>query len=349
MAAVAVVGAGVAGLACARQLAAAGHAVTVFEKTRTAGGRIATQRTELGGFDHGAQYFTAREPAFADEVARWQLAGVAAPWPACIASLDAGGADIAANHAVEPALRYVGVPAMSAISAHLAAGLDIRYEARVVGVERIVAAGGEIGGKAAAARWAIKRLADASESGGIEVTEGLYDALVIALPADEATPLLIAAPELSAAAGRVKFTPCWALMLAFTEPIDADRPLAFDAAFVRGSRLAWIARESSKPQRRAGERCVAHAGSAWSIEHFDDDPEDVKAKLLRAFHDVTRRPEQPLYAAVHRWRHAAVGTPLADGFLWDATRAIGACGDWCSGARVEDAWTSGVSLAARIT
>ena len=348
MAAVAVLGAGIAGLACASRLAAAGHVVTVFEKGRAAGGRMATQRTELGGFDHGAQYFTARDPAFADEVARWQLAGVAASWAARIASLDASGADIAADHAVDTAPRYVGVPAMGAIGAHLGAGLDIRYEARVVGVERVVTAGKKVGGNAAPARWAIERLADPLESGGIEVTEGLYDVVVVALPAGAAAPLLLAAPELSAAAARVKLAPCWALMLAFTEAIDADRSLAFDAAFVRGSRLAWIARESSKPRRRAGERWVAHAGPAWSIEHFDDDPEDVKAKLLRAFHDVTRRPEQPIYAAVHRWRHATVDAPLADGFLWDAARAIGACGDWCSGARLESAWTSGVSLAARI-
>ena len=348
MAAVAVIGAGIAGLACARQLAAAGHAVTVFEKARAAGGRMATQRTELGGFDHGAQYFTARAPVFADEVARWQRAGAAAVWPARVASLGVDERDTAAKQALDNAPRHIGVPAMSAIGVHLATGLDIRYGARVVGVEPVIPLGESAGRNAVGARWSIRRLADASESGGIAVTEGLYDSVVVALPAAEATPLLLAAPALSAAAARVKLTPCWALMLAFTEPIDADRPLAYDAAFVRGSRLAWIARESSKAQRRLGERWVAHARAAWSIEHFDDDPEDVKTKLLRAFHDITQSREQPLYAAVHRWRYGAVETPLAEGFLWDAERAIGACGDWCGGARVEDAWASGASLAARI-
>lgn len=54
---VAVVGAGIAGITAARTLAQAGWQVTVFEKSRGAGGRMATRRTAFGGFDHGAQFF----------------------------------------------------------------------------------------------------------------------------------------------------------------------------------------------------------------------------------------------------------------------------------------------------
>ena len=63
---IAVIGAGIAGLACARQLIAHGHDVVVFERDGVVGGRIASLRTEIGGFDHGAQYFTTRHPAFVD-------------------------------------------------------------------------------------------------------------------------------------------------------------------------------------------------------------------------------------------------------------------------------------------
>ena len=73
---IAVIGAGVAGLACARRLVDLGHGVTVFERASAAGGRIATMRTEIGSFDHGAQYFTARDPAFLAEANRWSAAGM---------------------------------------------------------------------------------------------------------------------------------------------------------------------------------------------------------------------------------------------------------------------------------
>ena len=68
-----VVGAGVAGLSAARALVDRGHQVIVFEKARAPGGRVATSRLRgiempraVAGstlaFDHGAQYFTARDP-----------------------------------------------------------------------------------------------------------------------------------------------------------------------------------------------------------------------------------------------------------------------------------------------
>ena len=59
---VAIVAAGMSGLACARTLTDQGYAVTVFEKSRGVGGRMATRRTQHDiTFDHGAQYFTTRD------------------------------------------------------------------------------------------------------------------------------------------------------------------------------------------------------------------------------------------------------------------------------------------------
>jgi renalase len=61
----AIIGAGIAGIACARTLVQAGHQVTVFEKSHTAGGRMSTRGSDFGSFDHGAQYFTVRDERFA--------------------------------------------------------------------------------------------------------------------------------------------------------------------------------------------------------------------------------------------------------------------------------------------
>ena len=68
MADVLVIGAGMTGIACARQLQVAGLDVVLLDKGRGIGGRMATRRVELGGqtirFDHGAQYITARSADF---------------------------------------------------------------------------------------------------------------------------------------------------------------------------------------------------------------------------------------------------------------------------------------------
>ena len=77
---VAVIGAGIAGLSCATRLQQAGLKVSLFDKNRGPAGRMSTRQGDGWQCDHGAQYFTARHPAFRSEVARWQEAGVAGVW-----------------------------------------------------------------------------------------------------------------------------------------------------------------------------------------------------------------------------------------------------------------------------
>src|SRR3546814_7137273 len=83
---VAIIGAGIAGLACARRLRDAGLDATLFDKSRGIGGRLATRRADFAGsevaFDHGATHFTARCEGFTRLVAAWERTGLAARWPA---------------------------------------------------------------------------------------------------------------------------------------------------------------------------------------------------------------------------------------------------------------------------
>ena len=335
---IAVVGAGVAGLACAGRLRDAGHAVTVFERGDRPGGRVATMRTEVGGFDHGAQYLTARDPTFVAEVARWHADGVVAPWPVDPRAIDAAGRARDGRSKGGTTVRWVGVPGMSTVADAMADGLDLRCGVMVDALEPDRSVNGS-------GRW---RLRHRRPDGAAVEADPSFDAVVVAVPPDAAAALLAPLPALVAAAAIACVEPCWALMIGFAGPLDVEPARIGDAAFVDAGRLAWIAHDSGKPGRRAGERWTVHAQSAWSVEHFDDDPEDAKAKLLKAFHDATGSHAQPLYATVYRWRHALARASLSSGFLWDADRRVGVCGDWCRGYRVEDAWLSGRSLAATI-
>lgn len=115
-----VIGAGIAGLACARRLRDAGWSVTVFDKGRRVGGRMASRDTEAGVFDHGAQFFTVREPAFAAVVHAAEADGAVKPWP--MPNRD------------EPV--WTGAPAMQHFPAWLAQGLDVRCSHQVQRVQR---------------------------------------------------------------------------------------------------------------------------------------------------------------------------------------------------------------------
>jgi predicted NAD/FAD-dependent oxidoreductase len=317
----AVIGAGLSGVAAARALSAAGYPVRVFEKSRGPGGRLATRRTEAGHtFDHGAQYFTARDALFQEQVGAWREAGLADAWHGVIGTLERGRVTPSEREHT----RYVGVPAMGSGVKRLAEGLDVRSGVRVERVEREGAA------------WRLT-----AESG-----EGLgtFDAVVVAVPAPQAVPLLAGAPDLAARATTARMEPCQAVMARFAERV----PLELDGAFVHGSPLSWIARDASKPGRSEGERWVLHGSPEASRAHLEDAPEAVAARWVEAFAEATGLNVRPVEAVAHRWRYALPAPALEEPALFDAALGIGACGDWCGGPRVEGAFLSGVALARRL-
>jgi renalase len=327
---IAVVGAGMAGLACAAALVKAGRSVTLFDKGRRPGGRVATRRAEIAGhgtvsFDHGAQFATAR-----GNLLPWLEAerdrGDAAPWPAA----DAGGSP-----------RWAGIPGMSALPRSLAAALPAAQAeqkmARHVAFLRRAAAG-----------WMLRHLPSDTARPG-QVTDegdlaGPFDVVLLALPSPQAAPLLRAAGHAFADdAARAVIAPCWAAMIAKASPVPGP-----DVLRPENGPIAWAARESSRPGRTPGsvpDCWVIHATPAWTRAHLEHGADEVAALLDAEFTALTGSDEPALYRAAHRWRHALVETALGTPCLWDPATRLGLCGDWCIGPRIEAAYESGTALA----
>ena len=363
---VAVVGAGLAGLACARVLAKHDVDVVVFDKGRSPGGRLTTRRVAMHAFDLGAQYFTSRSEIFASEVQRWRAAGVCAPWTGAIVALEAAGA---ATKPTPPMERLVGTPGMSAVGRHLAESLDVRTSHRV---DAIAGREGrlELRGTVAKASVTLGPMVD--PQGGQRADDplghdplGAYDAVVVCLPASQAAPLLQAsAPALADRARAVTFDPCVAVGFA-AGPRDRDvlEKLPFDGAFIGRqqdggstpdggeavSSLGWVARDSSKPGRPPGQRWVLHATAAWSRAAFklpeSQVTEELLGELSRLFGLNKLAPEVSL---VRRWALARAPSPLSCNALFDEEARIGLGGDWAARGRVEGAFLSGLALADRV-
>lgn len=317
---VAVIGAGLSGLTAARVLSDHGFDVTVFEKSRGPGGRMATRRQDALSFDHGAQYFTVRDPRFARYVDSWIEDGIVGIWKGEIGVSKAGKLT-SKERTVQ---RFVGIPGMSAIARHLSTDLDIRYRTQITELA-IDPKGRHITSKA--------------------MNYGPFDIILVTTPPEQAAALIPGASPIREKIDQIRMQPCWAVMAAFDAPLD----LTFAGIFTHDSPLSWVARNSSKPGRPAQDSWVLHASPEWSSEHLEDEPETTGRSLLRAFFDATGLvPAEPAFISTHRWRYALAANPLDTGILWDEERVLGVCGDWCRKSRVEGAFLSGMAAAGRI-
>ncbi|MCC5861517.1 MAG: NAD(P)-binding protein [Gammaproteobacteria bacterium] len=177
---VAVIGAGAAGAMLARSLQQRGLAVEVFDKARGPGGRMATRRQGAYAFDHGAQYFTLRDPRLTRLSDDWVKAGVIAPWQPSEASMEAP--------------RWVAVPGMNALARHLLSEVTVHWRAAITALER------DDGG------WRLH--------GDQGVLGEGFDQVALALPAPQARSLLAGLGGWDQRLAEVIMAPCWAVMLA---------------------------------------------------------------------------------------------------------------------------------------
>ena len=329
---VAVIGAGLAGAACARALCAAGLQVQVFDKARGVGGRLSTRRVETPTagalqFDHGAPGLIARDPSLLE----WLEQGAAEGWAARWRPRRAGP-----GAATQTAELWVGVPTMPALCRQLLDGVPVQVGARVDRLQPLPDG------------WQL--WVDGEPCGE------LYDQVVLALPAPQAAVLLAELrPGWAEALLRRPMLPCWTLMAATQAAhTDWDSWYGDDA----GAVLGHVWRQDGRPGRGSlpGEaRWVVHAATDWSRDRLEAAPSEIEDALSAALETALGATLQWRHRAVHRWRHALPAalkpSPQAAGRAeaWhDSRQGLGLCGDAIAGHGADAAWRSGRALAAML-
>lgn len=347
---VAVVGAGPAGAACAAALHAAGIAVTVLEKSRGVGGRMATRRTRYTDaqgqehtvhFDHGAQHIKARDPRFQRRMQALVAAGAAVPWPLKLRGAASPAVD---NGAAASGLRYLPVPGMPALCQHLLQGITVRLQTTVTALVPQPGGGYTL------------RIAEAA-SDATPDPQDRFDHVLLAMPPAQAAALL--APHhagWSQALARRVMNPCWTLMAVTDAP--CTEAIDWDAFAPTAGPLAWVSRNDRRPGRvtPAGTLSwVAQASAAWTLQHLEDEADSVAEALQAALFEqlglAGAAAPAVHHRAVHRWRFSLAepaASTAGESTWWDASLGLGVCGDSLAAPDadgIEGAWLQGDALA----
>lgn len=312
-----VIGAGISGLLAAEQLQRAGLKTLVLDKARGVGGRMATRRHETGSFDHGAQYFTARNTMFSSRVEQWQREGLIRVWSDGFA-LENGRV----KTSQEP--RWIGTRGMNTLAKSIAVDLDVRLTAKVLHV------------KWNDSRWAIR-----TESG----TSLTARALVLTPPVPQSLDLLDAGevildktirPQLEA----INYAPCLALLVKLDGPGLVPDP---GGLWMSGEPVAWIADNSQKGLADADQASLTiHASPGFSLRNWDAGEETITRQMLDA--SSVYLGNEVLTTQLHRWRYSIPQTVYPERFL--ALQNPGPlvfAGDAFGGPRVEGAACSGIA------
>ena len=307
---VVVVGAGIAGLMAAQTLVKNSHDVVVVDKGRSPGGRLATRRIDDATLDHGAQFFTVRDPLFKSHVEKWIASGVVTEW--------CRGFDSATqNNDGFP--RYRGVRGMTDIAKHLANGLDVRCNTLAFSIAR-----------GTTSKWQLK-IDDGS------VLDA--DAIIVTCPLPQAYALLVTAGiELPEPMLRTEYDRTICLLAVLNQSSAIANPGGLQNP---DDTFSFVADNAVKGISSA-VALTLHANPQFSLEHWDAPPQDVHDLLLKQakpwIGDATVVTSQ-----VKKWRRA---TPLT---IWPerhwANEMIVLAGDAFGGPKIEGAALSGLSAA----
>jgi predicted NAD/FAD-dependent oxidoreductase len=329
-----VVGAGIAGLSCAKALARAGARVRLIEKSRGVGGRCATRRVGEQPVDHGIAFYHGSDPELFDALRESDEAGLIDGWPH---RLEGEGHPCQPRAFKPNEWRCAFTRGVNRFPKSLAEGLDIVRNSRV---ESIRAEAGEIQLRVNGA-WAHRA-----------------PSLVVALPAAQARGLLTdagAEPSLVSARALLEMvgsSSCLTLLAGY--PLDAASP-GWDVCYPEESRVMQLAIHDSAKRTQPPELIVVYQGlPSWSKRNLGMPKYEWTDLLLQEAGQLFGRwAAVPEWAEAHAWRYARAdhGSEFTSPVLLELNGGarIGLAGEaFGRGGGVQAAWSSGRRLARRL-
>lgn len=302
-------------------LSQAGIDNLILEKSKGVGGRMATRRFKGGVFDHGAQFFTARESEFQSWVTTWQEFGAAKEWFGYQLSADP-------SRSRESHPRFIGTKGMTSIPKEVAKGLTVHTDSLVTSIfreENLWVANTNQGDEYSAKRVIL--------SAPIPQSLSLLEAGGISLPKHEKEALLA-----------IQYKPCIAGLVLLESPSAIPSP--GKKKFEQGA-IQWLGDNSQKGISPDMSAVTIHASAEFSRKYFALAQEELADMLITASRDWLG--QEVLAWQIHKWRYSQPTTTHSERFLeLPGLSSLYMVGDGFGGAKVEGAAISGIEAAVQI-
>lgn len=318
-----IIGAGLSGLMAARGLVKAGKRVLLLDKGKSVGGRLATRRIGEGMADHGAQFFTTRDPAFTALLDEWRAEGLAFEW-----SRGWSDGSLVATRDGHP--RYAINGGMNALAKHLAVGLDVRVNVRVVSLSAV-----ENG-------WEVR------DEAGTRVTA---KAALLTPPVPQSLALLDTGrvtllPADRAALDQIDYLPCVTAIVRVEGRVNLPTPGAIQRLHAP---IAWIADNRQKGISPVTLLTV-QASPGYSHQLWDRDEEDIIRALRVDLMPFMDEKTHIVDWQIKRWRYSQPSQVHPERYLLATGQPapLMFAGDAFGGPRVEGAVLSGMSAGAKL-
>ncbi|CAN5251748.1 FAD-dependent oxidoreductase [soil metagenome] len=332
-----IIGAGIAGLTAGRHLAKAGHDITIIEKSRGFGGRMATRyagKNNETKLDHGLSHFSVSSSDFQKLADELKENGLIKRWGDNIALFD-GNKFYQKNPYPVNKISYTAINGMNSIGKYLSRWVDVKTETTAGGLTYIGF------NRRKKRSWMINL-------SGANTFEA--DAVIIAVPAPQAYGILQTstnktnALKIISEIDEVHYTPCYVLMAGY-----GDRELPnWDGVICKNTSLEFISNEATKKNYKQECSFVVKANADFTRSLRGKNEENIKKEMLdRLASIIGGWAMAPQWSQLHYWRYSrakkTLDRPYIELEFQDAPLAL--IGDYFNGNTMDDAYCSGINLA----
>lgn len=318
---IAIIGTGISGLTVANQLKQQ-TTIALFEKSRGVSGRMSTRYADPFQFDHGAQDFTIRDPAFKEFLAPYIESGLLQQWKPKLMLLEK---DKQPEERQWSDIHYVPTPKMNSLCIKLAEDLNVKLNTEIINIEK------------KDNLWFLY-----SKDNNVY---GPFDWVITSIPVAQTIKLLPTAFTEQTSIKDVVMAGCYSVMIAMEQPF----PWQWQAAIVKNSPISWMAINSNKPERDTQNTLLVQTDNQWAEDRIDADTAEIQSIIIKELSCLLSYDfSKTNYITTHRWHYADTKQSAGVDYHLDQDQKLGACGDWFIKGRVEAAFLSAYRLSKKL-